>query len=216
MLQPSVKRIYNALIDLSLPIFNLSYEDGTYVIRDTHPEVTTEIINMLFYDVFNQSSTPFNIPMTYDENAIPEMELPDEQRKVSKKQTETWKYWMSVLKQVVMYLFAYSSDTPITSKDIINQATLRFDHVMQFLESDAQDTDQAIMFNQSLFDPARKEIQNEIFRANYKPSGMKGVGQCGRCKSERIHYVEKQVRGLDEPASYFYTCLDCDNKWRVG
>jgi DNA-directed RNA polymerase subunit M/transcription elongation factor TFIIS len=37
---------------------------------------------------------------------------------------------------------------------------------------------------------------------------------CGRCKKKRITYYEMQTRSADEPASIFYNCLDCGNRWR--
>ena len=38
--------------------------------------------------------------------------------------------------------------------------------------------------------------------------------QCGKCKSKRIHRIEKQTRSADESATVFCCCSECGNRWK--
>ena len=38
--------------------------------------------------------------------------------------------------------------------------------------------------------------------------------QCGKCKSKRIHRIEKQTRSADESATVFCCCSVCGNRWK--
>lgn len=40
--------------------------------------------------------------------------------------------------------------------------------------------------------------------------------KCGKCKQKKCTYYEMQVRSADEPSTIFITCLNCENKWRIG
>jgi DNA-directed RNA polymerase subunit M/transcription elongation factor TFIIS len=44
-----------------------------------------------------------------------------------------------------------------------------------------------------------------------------GVYTCGRCKSTKIWYKEKQTRAADEAATTFFVCAkeSCGNSWRT-
>lgn len=41
-----------------------------------------------------------------------------------------------------------------------------------------------------------------------------GLERCRKCKSFKTDYVLVQTRAADEPATSFWTCFDCDNRWR--
>lgn len=41
-----------------------------------------------------------------------------------------------------------------------------------------------------------------------------GLFKCGRCRSERTTYYERQQKSSDEPMTAFITCLDCKNRWK--
>ncbi|KAG5185244.1 transcription factor S-II-domain-containing protein [Tribonema minus] len=45
-------------------------------------------------------------------------------------------------------------------------------------------------------------------------TNMEGMFECGRCKSKKTHYYQKQTRSADEPMTTFVTCLHCGKKWR--
>ena len=38
--------------------------------------------------------------------------------------------------------------------------------------------------------------------------------QCGRCKSNKVHYYQLQTRSADEPMTTFCTCMNCSKKWK--
>jgi transcription elongation factor S-II len=42
----------------------------------------------------------------------------------------------------------------------------------------------------------------------------KGAYQCGKCKSWRTTYTERQTRSADEPMSVFCLCENCGKRWR--
>jgi len=41
-----------------------------------------------------------------------------------------------------------------------------------------------------------------------------GILKCGRCKSWKTEYTERQTRSADEPTSKFCYCHNCGNRWR--
>jgi len=41
-----------------------------------------------------------------------------------------------------------------------------------------------------------------------------GMFTCGKCKSTKTHYFQKQTRSADEPMTTFVTCLDCHKRWK--
>ena len=61
-------------------------------------------------------------------------------------------------------------------------------------------------------------IDNEAKRnrAAYEQSEKSMTDQikCGKCKKNRISYIELQQRSADEPMTTHYTCLNCGNRWR--
>ncbi|CAB1116840.1 unnamed protein product [Ectocarpus sp. CCAP 1310/34] len=50
-----------------------------------------------------------------------------------------------------------------------------------------------------------------------KQCGIKeteGMFECGRCKSTKTTYTQKQTRSADEPMTTFVTCSNCKNRWK--
>jgi DNA-directed RNA polymerase subunit M/transcription elongation factor TFIIS len=41
-----------------------------------------------------------------------------------------------------------------------------------------------------------------------------GLFKCGKCKSYKTEYTEKQTRSADEPTTKFCYCHNCGNRWR--
>lgn len=60
------------------------------------------------------------------------------------------------------------------------------------------------------------EKQKLKFKEAYeiKQVSMSEVVRCGRCKNYKVTFYELQTRSADEPATTFYTCLYCGNKWK--
>ena len=54
--------------------------------------------------------------------------------------------------------------------------------------------------------PIEKKQEKEIV--------AEGDLQCGKCKSKRIHRIEKQTRSADESATVFCCCSECGNRWK--
>lgn len=41
-----------------------------------------------------------------------------------------------------------------------------------------------------------------------------GLFTCGKCKSKKTTYYQKQTRSADEPMTSFVTCYNCNNRWK--
>jgi transcription elongation factor S-II len=41
-----------------------------------------------------------------------------------------------------------------------------------------------------------------------------GLFKCGKCKSYKTEYNERQTRSADEPTTKFCYCYNCGNRWR--
>ncbi|CAM9988249.1 unnamed protein product [Phaeothamnion confervicola] len=44
--------------------------------------------------------------------------------------------------------------------------------------------------------------------------GTEGMFECGRCKSKKTTYFQKQTRSADEPMTTFVTCKNCGKNWK--
>jgi DNA-directed RNA polymerase subunit M/transcription elongation factor TFIIS len=40
--------------------------------------------------------------------------------------------------------------------------------------------------------------------------------KCYKCGKNEVFSLSRQTRSADEPETHFYTCLNCDNKWRTS
>lgn len=43
---------------------------------------------------------------------------------------------------------------------------------------------------------------------------LAGFNRCLKCKGTNVQYSQLQTRSLDEPATIFYFCQDCKNRWK--
>lgn len=43
---------------------------------------------------------------------------------------------------------------------------------------------------------------------------LDGLFKCGKCKSYKTEYAERQTRSADEPTTKFCYCHNCGNRWR--
>jgi DNA-directed RNA polymerase subunit M/transcription elongation factor TFIIS len=41
-----------------------------------------------------------------------------------------------------------------------------------------------------------------------------GMFKCGKCKSYKTTYYQRQIRSADEPITTFVTCTNCNNRWK--
>ena len=59
----------------------------------------------------------------------------------------------------------------------------------------------------------RKEQEEKILAKELVSNSS--VAKCFKCKEKNVYVQSVQTRGSDEPATIFYTCLTCSNKWRT-
>lgn len=43
-----------------------------------------------------------------------------------------------------------------------------------------------------------------------------GLFKCGKCKTYKTTYYQRQVRSADEPMTTYVTCLNCNNRWKFN
>jgi DNA-directed RNA polymerase subunit M/transcription elongation factor TFIIS len=48
----------------------------------------------------------------------------------------------------------------------------------------------------------------------YKEEHEDGLFRCGKCKTYKTTYYQRQIRAADEPMTTFVTCLNCSNRWK--
>ena len=59
------------------------------------------------------------------------------------------------------------------------------------------------------------KIKREKIKYELKPEAMTDQYKCRRCGSRKCSYYEMQTRSADEPMTQFFTCLDCQNRWKM-
>lgn len=77
------------------------------------------------------------------------------------------------------------------------------------------------MESYQLFPEKWREILNDKLKnnnrfINTKKEAKTDIFKCGKCKKRECTYYELQVRSADESSTIFVTCINCDNKWRIG
>ena len=70
------------------------------------------------------------------------------------------------------------------------------------------------LFSFPVFEPIRKEYEEQYLFIKNGPNIMEGGIACRRCGSLRTVSTHKQTRAADEPDTIFVTCYDCNHHWR--
>ena len=60
-----------------------------------------------------------------------------------------------------------------------------------------------------------EKLKRDKIKYELKPEAMTDQYKCRRCGSRKCSYYEMQTRSADEPMTQFFTCLDCDNRWKM-
>jgi transcription elongation factor S-II len=60
-----------------------------------------------------------------------------------------------------------------------------------------------------------EKIKRDKIKYELKPEAMTDQYKCRRCGSRKCSYYEMQTRSADEPMTQFFTCLDCNTKWKM-
>jgi transcription elongation factor S-II len=77
------------------------------------------------------------------------------------------------------------------------------------------------LLKSSNFDQLKKDARNYTIQALQTDFYLKntdfkeGEFQCYRCKGKKIVIEQKQMRSADEPMTCFFTCVDCNNRWKM-
>jgi transcription elongation factor S-II len=60
-----------------------------------------------------------------------------------------------------------------------------------------------------------EKTKRDKIKYELKPEAMTDQYKCRRCGSRKCSYYEIQTRSADEPMTQFFTCIDCDNRWKM-
>ena len=60
-----------------------------------------------------------------------------------------------------------------------------------------------------------EKTKRDKLKYELKPEAMTDQYKCRKCGSRKCSYYEMQTRSADEPMTQFFTCLDCDNRWKM-
>lgn len=89
----------------------------------------------------------------------------------------------------------------------------------RILKNEIKVTDIAFMEHHEL-DPISREIiinnyMKDFFREE-KEDEAEGLFTCGKCKTKKTTYTQKQTRSADEPMTTFVLCKNCGNRWKFS
>lgn len=107
----------------------------------------------------------------------------------------------------------YSNLNPKSYLKNINLIKKLFDEEMSEFEITEADAEK--IFPEKFYELLEKygKIDIEVYN---KPdlNNIEGILKCGRCKSNKTEYTERQTRSADEPTTKFCYCYNCGNRWR--
>lgn len=61
---------------------------------------------------------------------------------------------------------------------------------------------------------ARLQLNREAAEVKL-PDDYQSQAQCRKCKAYKVTWVEMQTRSADEPATIWWNCHSCSNRWRT-
>ena len=60
-----------------------------------------------------------------------------------------------------------------------------------------------------------EKTKRDKLKYELKPEAMTDQYKCRKCGSRKCSYYEMQTRSADEPMTQFFTCLNCQNRWKM-
>jgi hypothetical protein len=119
----------------------------------------------------------------------------------------------------------------IFSQIYINRAILMYDNLnpngniknttllSRFLSKEFNEFELCALKPDKIFPERWKQLLEEHCSDMFKPPPKPmerpdGLFKCGKCKSYKTEYNEKQTRSADEPTTKFCYCHNCGNRWR--
>lgn len=132
----------------------------------------------------------------------------------SKKINETWNDFFNniYINRAVKLYNNLNPDSSLQNKQLLNR----------LLSKEFNEFEIASFNSEQLFPERWKEL-NDKHLTNINddiPESIKiedrpdGLFKCGKCKSYKTEYNEKQTRSADEPTTKFCYCHKCGNRWK--
>jgi DNA-directed RNA polymerase subunit M/transcription elongation factor TFIIS len=94
----------------------------------------------------------------------------------------------------------------------------RFPHVIQELVQQKRKAFEIPLLEPYQWNPDRFQPIIDKLRFQFQkktiPDDHKGIQQCSKCKSWKTDYYQLQTRSADEPLTTFFTCLNCEKRWK--
>lgn len=179
------------------------------------------------YEKFNNLITNYinnnyfkDIEFNYDENSIKKLAINLERGifnyaisfYVTKSFNETWNdqfKWFYINRSVQIY-------NNLNPNGTIKNNTLLY----RLLIKEFNEFEVCTFKPEQLFPERWKELMDTHCKDLNLPQQIKledrpdGILKCGRCKSYKTEYSERQTRSADEPTTKFCYCHNCGNRWR--
>ena len=189
-IHPKRKRVYEKFYELIKKNANLRSENNTKETSLSDVEIKKMALN-IERGIFNHSLTLY--------------------KKVDFNET-----WNEIFKNVYInrYILVYDNLNPngyIKNKDLLNRLFYKECNEFDLTSFDAE----------RLFPERWNEIKKSISKddedvihtinVSERPDGL---FKCGKCKSYKTEYNERQTRSADEPTTKFCYCYNCGNRWR--
>lgn len=99
----------------------------------------------------------------------------------------------------------------------INNSLGNTELISRLLNREIREWELCSMDSKDLFPSKWEENMNKYgnFEILQKPEILNdGILKCGKCKSNKTEYSERQTRSADEPTTKFCFCHNCGHRWR--
>lgn len=210
------EHFYQLFVSLSKELFALEL-NGELLINDDRIDIVNEIISLI-----NTEPKKSVFGYEFETHSLTDHNYNFKTKSISKdsQQYKSSIIFNTYITTIVNILLNLVIDDKLLLENKKNRNKIeegikqRFQSVNNYLQSVKSYND--LIWNLPLFDDAKKQVKDEIYRALYKPKGGKVAGQkCPKCKSEELWYRAIQTRAGDEGMSSKYKCTACSFEWMV-